>query len=318
VGERGAGRAERRLGLEGLTDRLADDLSGSELTSLLLAVTRRRSRRVTPAQLLAAAGRDATVPPSDVDARLLHRITGAFLDAATGFEAVELAPVSPVGLNTALGGIDQNNALATVRGTEVLADPTAAHALVAAQRRRAGAGEVRLCSSERLLRLQPFDGDLWRQHFRIGALTTAGPAEPDHGFELRALREHAELHLRFLAKLDPGGDRLGRRTVLVADTDPEAGRVARLEAAVLEPLRSEFPDADVAFTAERAHAMGYYDRLALEIRLAPEEREPVSIADGGSVDWLSRLLANRRERAFTSGIGIETLARLITPAPPPP
>jgi hypothetical protein len=311
VAERGVARVERKLGAPGLADRLADELSGSELTSLLLAVTRRRSRRATPAGLLAAADRDATVPPSDVDARLLHRVTGAFLAAAEGFEAVELAPVSPVGLNTALGGIDQNNALATVRGTEVLADPTAAHALVAAQRRRAGAGQVRLCSSERLLRLQPFEGELWRQHFRIGALTSAGAAEPDHGFELRALREHLEVHLRFLAALDPDGSRLGRRTVLVADTDAGAGRVERLEQAVLAPLRQAFRDIEAAFTDEREHAMGYYRGLALEIRLAPPGRDAVSIADGGGVDWLARLLANRRERAFTSGIGIETLARLL-------
>ncbi len=311
MAERGVERAERRLDAPGLAGRLADELSGSELTSLLLAVTRRRSRRVTVAGLLAAAGRDPTVAPSDVDARLLHRVTGAFLDAAEGFEAVELAPVSPVGLNTALGGIDQNNVLASVRGTEVLADPTAAHALVAAQRRRAGAGEVRLCSSERLLRLQPFEGELWRQHFRIGALTSSGPAEPDHGFELRALREHAGVHLRLLAALDPDGARLGRRTVLVADADPAAGRVARLEERVFEPLRTAFADVDVALDAKREHAMGYYDGLALEIRLAPPGREAVSIADGGGVDWLARLLANRRERAFTSGIGIETLARLL-------
>lgn len=311
MAERGVGRVERKLGVAGLADRLADDLSGSELTSLLLAVTRRRSRSITPADLLAAAGRDATVTPSDVDARLLHRVTGAFLAAAEGFEAVELAPVAPVGLNTALGGIDQNNALATVRGTEVLADPTAAHALVAALRRREGAGEVRLCSSERLLRLQPFEGELWRQHFRIGALTTAGPAEPDHAFELRALREHVEVHLRLLAALDPDDTRLGSRTVLVADTNPEAGRVARLEERVFEPLRAAFPGLEAAYTAEREHAMSYYQGLALEIRIAPPGRHEVSIADGGGVDWLARLLANRRERAFTSGIGIETLARLV-------
>ena len=311
MAEHGVDRVERKLGAPGLAGRLADDLSGSELTSLLLAVTRRRSRRVTVAGLLAAAGRDATVAPSDVDARLLHRVTGAFLDTAEGFEAVELAPVSPVALNTALGGIDQNNALATVRGTEVLADPTAAHALEAAQRRRTGVDEVRLCSSERLLRLQPFEGELWRQHFRIGALTSAGPAEPDHTFELRALREHAAVHLRLLAALDPDGARLGRRTVLVADTDPAAGRVARLEEGAFGPLRAAFPEVELAFTSEREHAMGYYEGLALEIRIAPPGRDEVSIADGGGVDWLARLLANRRERAFTSGIGLETLARLL-------
>ena len=198
-----------------------------------------------------------------------------------------------------------------MRGTEVLADPTAAHALIAAERRRQGASEVRLCSAERVLRLQPFEGELWRQHFRVGALTSAGAAEPDHGFELRALGEHVDVHLRFLGALDPDGTRLGRRTALVADTDPKAGRVARLEEHVFAPLRQRWPEARFEFTAERERAMGYFGGLALEIGLALPGVDEVSIADGGSVDWLARLLANRRERAFTSGIGIETLARIV-------
>ena len=36
------------------------------------------------------------------------------------------------------------------------------------------------------------------------------------------------------------------------------------------------------------------------------------MADGGSTDWTQRLLSDRAERLFTSGIGLERLIRLGT------
>ena len=83
----------------------------------------------------------------------------------------------PAGLNTVLGRIDQDNVLATVRGSEVMADPTAALALEAAVRRRAGDGTVRLATTHRVLRLQPLSGEgIVLRHFRLLALVTAGPS----------------------------------------------------------------------------------------------------------------------------------------------
>ena len=36
------------------------------------------------------------------------------------------------------------------------------------------------------------------------------------------------------------------------------------------------------------------------------------MADGGSTDWTQRLLSDRAERLFTSGIGLERLIRLAS------
>jgi fermentation-respiration switch protein FrsA (DUF1100 family) len=102
------------------------------------------------------------------------RSSGSPLEAADGFDAVALAPVSPLWLNTVLGGIDKNNALATARGTEVLADPTTALSLEAALRRRDGERVVRACSVDRVLRLQPFPGSSRRTLACSRSLSPAG------------------------------------------------------------------------------------------------------------------------------------------------
>src|SRR4051812_8049581 len=89
-------RIERQAEGAGLFEALAERLAPTDLQSLLLATTRARSRRRTPAQLAAAAERDGTVQASDVDGRALHRLNGLALEAAAGFDAVELAPVCPI------------------------------------------------------------------------------------------------------------------------------------------------------------------------------------------------------------------------------
>jgi len=70
-----------------------------------------------------AGGRNATPPvaPAQPDGRLLHELDGLAPAAAESFEAVELAPVCPLGTNAVLGRVDQNDVLSTTRNTEVLA-----------------------------------------------------------------------------------------------------------------------------------------------------------------------------------------------------
>ncbi len=135
-----------------------------------------------------------------------------------------------------------------MRGTEVLADPTTALALEAALRRRGGADVVRLCSVDRVLRLQPFPEGL-SQHFGLLALVTAGRAEPSHAFEVRALGEHLRLHLRLLASL-------GHSTAIVEVADATA-RPDRVASQVFAPLREEFPDVEFSVQAGRARGARY-------------------------------------------------------------
>jgi hypothetical protein len=333
-------RIEREAGVADLAGVLATRLGGADLTSLLLDVARRRSARRTPAELLAQHARDRTVEPSGIDARRLHRAVALALDAASSFEALELAPVAPLGLNAVLGGIDQNNALATVRGSEVLADPTTALALECARRRRAGEEDVRLCCASRLLRLQPFEGPALLQHFTVLALVSGGRALPAHARELGGLAEHLRTYLRLLAVARVSGaivrvsDALVARTLDdlgiprppaapdaldrlgdAASASPLQGRLQRLRrvvADVFPELARDFPTARLEVDLTREHALGYYDGLMLDVTVQGADGQTVDLADGGSVPWLGRLLADRRERLFVSGMGLDRLALAAT------
>jgi len=154
------------------------------------------------------------------------------------------------------GRIGQDNVLATVRGSEVMADPTAALALEAAVRRRAGGASVRLATTHRVLRLQPLSGEgIVLRHFRLLALVTAGPSEPGNAFETDALVEHAGVHIRLLRRTQASEIRV---------TVSDAARPAVAERA-LERLAEAYPDVLVASDPEREHGIGYYAGAMLNV-----------------------------------------------------
>jgi hypothetical protein len=223
-------RIARALGAPDVVERLAA-LPGSDLQSLLLAVIRARAAAVTPAQLAAAATRAGVVAPSAVDARRFHAVDGAAFAAAPDFEAVELAPVAPLGTDTRLGGISANNVLATVRGTQLIADPTTALALEVARRRRSHrdrAADLKLCASARVIRLQPLPpGEPhFTPHFRVFSLVTAGRDAGNFAFEARALREQLAVHLRLVDALPAVGVDVRAIEIAISDTDAMRAQLA--------------------------------------------------------------------------------------------
>jgi hypothetical protein len=325
----------RDVGVPDLLERLAARASPSDLQALLLELARLRAASRKPADLLAQHARDRTVAAGRADARALGRVVVAAFDAVPGYEAVELAPVEPVGSNSVLAGIDQNNVLATVRATEVVADPTVAFALHAAQRRRDGGEVVRMCAAHRVLRQQAFEPPAL-QHFMLFAIVTGARSRSDHRSEVEAMAEHVGAHLAIVAAARELGASVERTTVRISDSAVHAAAVAsgaavtpdvssprdalppglarrlgrrlrRLEAATeaLTPIAAAF-NSRLLVDLTRTDGVGYYDGLQLRIDATLSEEE-VELADGGSVDWAARLLSDRRETLFTSGLGLERL-----------
>jgi hypothetical protein len=174
----------------------------------------------------------------------------------------------------------------------VLADPTAALALEAAVRRRTQVGTERLSAACRVLRLQPFPDDPgFTQHFALFALVTAGRSQASHGFEIEALREHVAFYRALLAAV-------GVTDAVVQLTDVPANVLAAVPGAIEDPARTQ--------------GRGYYDGMLLNVTATDGQGEPVGLADGGRTDWTQRLLSNRKERLFTSGIGLGLLAQRFT------
>jgi hypothetical protein len=317
-----AARIAEKLNAPSLVDALVA-LPQSELQSLLLFVQRRRSSLRTPAELLRQYERAAMVQPSAADARALHAIDACAYEAAKDFEAVELSPVAPVGVNVVLGAIDQNNSLATLRGAEVMADPTTALALECVLRRRKDpAATVKLCTSARMMRLQPFDMPGYSPHFRLFALVTAGRDRGDDAFQTDALAEQLRFYLAWMARLEILGYRFADIQVAVADTEacraraaaaavPERAtkRLHNVEERIFPSLRADFPSVKLTLEPDRTHAIHYYDGLCMHVNVTDPEGQRYPFADGGFTDWTQRIAGNRKERMMVSGAGSELVAK---------
>jgi len=250
------GRIAAAIGVPRLADILAKDLSGSDLQSLLLHVFQGRAGGLRERDLMVASER-ALVAPSRVSARRLNQFDQVAFAVAGSFEALDLSPVAPLGLNHVLGEIDQNNVLTTIRNAEVLGDPTPALALECARRRkdvelRAG-GAVRLCASARVIRLQPFDFPGYTPHFRLFALVTAGRDRGSDAFEIEHLGEHIRFYLELCRALNGIGFSLASPLVEISDA-----------AVVQDLLSAAGVSLEEVRTTIRAHKPGESERFLAE------------------------------------------------------
>src|SRR5690606_25577289 len=89
-----------------------------------------------PAGILRQWEQDRFVAPAYVDQRTLNALDGHLLDVARAFDAVELSPLAPLGACSAVALASQNKIVSTIRGTEVVSDPTNVLALESARRLR--------------------------------------------------------------------------------------------------------------------------------------------------------------------------------------
>jgi hypothetical protein len=149
----------------------------------------------------------------------------AAFDAVPAYDAVDLSPVEPLGVNTALAGLDQTSVLATARASEVVADPTVTLALHAAVRRRDGLDPVRVCACHRVLRPQASDPSVPR-HFRLFGLVSATRSRADHESEVEAMREHVQAHFAIAAAAREMGAAIDHLVVRVSDTEVHRALVA--------------------------------------------------------------------------------------------
>ncbi len=201
MNDRIARRISKDLGQDDLTELLAENLSGSELHSLLLAVYKRRVSKIDASQLTRLS---PVTKPCDLDGRLLNKLECTALDAAIGFEAIELSPLSPLGAVKVLAGLDQGNVLSTVRTFECSSDPTIGMALECARRRRALADRKetsKFCTNHRVVRFPLPQNPAFTAHFKLFSMVSAGRDGGSFSFETVTLREHIGVYLSLMSAL---------------------------------------------------------------------------------------------------------------------
>jgi hypothetical protein len=219
-----------------------------------------------------------------------------------GTELVTLPPLLPLGTHAVLGPMSQDKVVATMRATEVAADPTNALALEAAVRRRSGdiRSTVRLAAFQRVVRApRPQPGFL--PHFSLFGLVTAGRDDGGHRFEREAVAEHVRAIAAGLAAAGLGPAQLACTPL------SEAGEVlaAALPAALAGTML------DIVTDRQRQSGRGYYRDLCFKLNVRAG-RTWAEVGDGGFTDWTARLTASAKERLLISGVGIDRVAA-ITP-----
>ncbi len=288
----------------GALDALTRGLQPTDLQSLLLEVYRRRVGALTPADVLRQYREHRFVRPAGVSPLALRRVELAAFELLQGrFEAIEPSPLSPLGCASVLGPVDQNNVVSTVRNTDVASDPTNLMALECALRRRVllqqgqPAEPVRLCASQRLVRVQPTNDPNSFPHFQIFALCSAGRGA---AFEREAFAEHAGFYASLAAALSRQGYRFGPLELEIVQYDAAAERLAR-------ELGEQAAGLDMQITHLQRFDQTYYRGVGFHIYALDVDGNRIFLADGGPTDWTQQLLGDRRERLMISAIGTERL-----------
>ena len=290
-------RIEEALGGPAIMRALTAGLPPRDLRSLLLHVLAQRALARDPLSFLGDHARGGAVGWPPIDGRAMHAIEGDALDAADGFDAIDLPPVVPHGATYALSGVHPNNVLAAMRGFEVMGDPTIAFALEAATRRKNPfdrATVQRFATVHRVMRLQPTNVPGYRPHFKLFALATAGRERGALDFSMEAIVEQLAAHLTFLARVGKRGYSFADLTVEISDTDVVSALLRSrgvAPAAVRDEIRTHDPGGSSAFLARHGIELPHGRLGALRPHLAPLSRplrERVEALDENVLEVLAR------------------------------
>jgi hypothetical protein len=292
---------------------LSDDLTGSELNTLLLEIFHRKALQLKPQDLLRLYQHNRFVKPSDIDVLKLHKLENIVYKIfhEHKFNPVELSPVAQLGSCSVVAPAHQHKVISALRGTEVLADATNSLALHIADLKQQGVWKpetpgdtIKLSAIHRHVRAPEVNIPGFTQHFKTGCLTTSGHDTGNFTFEKKSLADHIAvmeslykdhfkiegLKFRFLSR--EGYDK------------PQQ---------FIEKLTEYIHEVHPSVVIERPEETGennYYKGLQYKIIIPAGSRE-FEIGDGGFVDWTQQLLGNRKERMLITGIGIELMLRLV-------
>jgi hypothetical protein len=308
VAERPVERIVRQAGVPELVEILADRMAPTDLQTLLLDVYRRRTARLSAADLLAGYGANRFARPATLDpAALAGFEQWVWSLLPSGYQGVELSPLCPAGTSSVVATVDQNKVISTARNTEVVSDSTNVLALECAVRRRSLLRRrptrfqpVRLAASQRQVRAQAFGGPREWSHFRIVGLVAAGRDKGAFAFEADAFRNQIGYFIALLGAV--------RREwqIDVAMTDL-ADHTDTLGHTVLAPLQARFPQAAFRMDPDRVSGRGYYVDACYKLFGVDESGTSVELADGGCTTWTRQLLSDQKERLVIGGMGVERI-----------
>ncbi|MDL1164057.1 hypothetical protein P0100_23985 [Yersinia pestis] len=284
---------------------LTTTLSQSEMTTLLLALSKEITAQSSPVDLLNKYTTNRFVKPSELSPIKLRKIELDMLELAEhrGFTTLELSPASPLGSCSVIAKVDQNKVISATRGVELMSDSTNMLAIYLANGIKNktinnSVSDVHVCAASRVTRGQWFKNANVLPHFGLFTLVSSGKDTGSYRFEKDSLTRHIDFYLNYY------GEKLGKEIKVFLHmrkgyTDSE-GLLDRL----VDHLNVKFPSC--LLIEDRVDSTNqYYKGLNFEVYV-----DGVNIVDGGFVDWTQQLLGNKKERLLISGTGMDL--QLIT------
>ncbi len=110
-------------------------------------------------------------------------------------------------------------------------------------------------------------------------------------------------------------DEISEESIKIHGLEKLKNSLGSSEDRILKPLRDQYPSIRFSFDFARKAGLGYYEHLCYHIFAETKDGRCVQLADGGSVDWVSKLLSSKKERMVTSGFGCELIQKLFKSTP---
>ncbi len=287
-----------------LLDKLLS-LPKSDLNTLLLEVYKLQAEKLTPNELLRAYQSNRFAAPGEVNPIAYHRVEADLLKIADdmGISGILLSPSAPFGSCSVFGCVDQNNVISAARGTETLPDPTNMLAVIIADRlmkgRIAKTKTDHYCTTARVVRAQAFSGKDFFAHFGIFSMVSYGMDSGSYSCEKELFVKQLAYYKRLLS--EKYGARLSvtlRKRGGYTDNDGFFERMTQL-------VQGELPEVPLSFDLEHENN-NYYKGINFKLYVE-KDNEKIEIGDGGFVDWIAKMVSNKKMRCLISGIGIDRM-----------
>ncbi len=186
---------------ENILDILSNQISLSDLNTLLLEVFRRRTAGALAGELLKRYATNRFVYPAEMNPIELKRLEIDVLNIAQSalYTPIQLSPVAPLGSCSIVAASDQNKIISALRGTEVVADATNVLALhicnlIKSGKMKSDEAFIRFSTTHRHVRAQKFNQPGQFTHFHLFCMVASGKDSGSYSFEKQTLLEHVSVY----------------------------------------------------------------------------------------------------------------------------
>lgn len=292
-----------RYNLNEIVDILSNKLSGSELNSLLLEVFERRVMQETPSSLLGKYTKNKLVKSAQLDFLKFkeEELECCKIVANSSFELIELSPVAQLGTSSIMATVNQKKVLTALRNTEVQSDPTNSIALHYASLKKnneLSEKTYNFSNVSRVIRTQVFSNPNFTPHFPILSLISCGMDTGSFEFEKTEIYKHFAI-TQDVCKSVFGFNNLFFEIIPCKEYDSNSPLISNS----LSHIKNSGFDVRIA---ESDSQNNYYYGMRIKTKIIADGVE-YEIGDGGLLDWTQKLLANKKERMLTMGLGIQLL-----------